>query len=352
MTTGRPPATKRAKGRRKRASSNDATDVIAQRGLVTPQRRETQRRHGTTKAEADGYELSNVNASIEPLVPDGVVEQTYARTIEYDDKIFTYIATIAQEVEELRRARPQAGKTRIHMTATDTLQPLSLSNAEKFLYLRSALTGRTASTIAGIQTTGENYDTVVELLSDRFGRTDVLIQERLSQLLDLPAVRHSSEVSELRRLYDHLQRNMAALTALGVKSDINGAMLCSALLRMLPGEFIIDYHKCRRPTDKENDGIKIESLERFLKLEVESREEAQQVRQRAAKSVLLVLLLRHWVTLDGQDVGLKFHSTPELISADFREVNPGPMASPVGPHSVMRTCRSCRESAISTMSSE
>ncbi|XP_040069808.1 uncharacterized protein LOC120842711 [Ixodes scapularis] len=264
-------------------------------------------------------QLSNVNASIEPLVPDGDVEQNYARTIEYDDKIVAYIATIAQEVEELRRARPQTGTTRIHNdgdghvatskvklpklelqrfggAATDW-QPFweqykqaihdndSLSNAEKFLYLRSALTGKAASAIAGIQATGENYDTVVELLRERFGRTDVLIQEHLSQLLDLPAVRHSSEVSGLRRLYDHLQRNMAALTALGVKSDTYGAMLCSALLRMLPGELVIDYHKCRRLTDKEDDCIKIESLQRFLKLEVESREEAQQARQREAKGM-------------------------------------------------------------------
>ncbi|KAM7284179.1 uncharacterized protein ISCGN_001276, partial [Ixodes scapularis] len=144
-------------------------------------------------------QLSNVNASIEPLVPDGDVEENYARTIEYDDKIVTYIATIAQEVEELRRARPQAGTTRIHSDgdrhvatskvklpklelqrfggeATDW-QPFweqykqaihdndSFSNAEKFLHLR-----------------------------ERFGRTDVLIQEHLSQLLDLPAVRHLSEV--------------------------------------------------------------------------------------------------------------------------------------------------------------
>ncbi|XP_040066019.1 uncharacterized protein LOC120839726 [Ixodes scapularis] len=162
-------------------------------------------------------QLSNVNASFEPLLPDGDVEQNYDRTIEYDDKVVTYIAAIAQEVEELRRARPQAGTTRIHNDgdghvatskvklpklelqrfggAAADLQPFweqykqaihgndSLSNAEKFLYLRSALTGKAASAIAGIQAAGENYDTVVELLRERFGWTDVLIQEHLSQLL-------------------------------------------------------------------------------------------------------------------------------------------------------------------------
>ncbi|KAG0415875.1 hypothetical protein HPB47_006954, partial [Ixodes persulcatus] len=224
MTTGHPPATKPAKRRRKRTSPNDSADVVTKRDLVTSQvTRLISDIDAAIASNSDERslnvflvrlselrtQLSNVNASMEPLVPDGDVEQNYSSTIEYDDKIVTYIATIAQEVEELRRARPQAGTTRIHNDGdghvATSKQPFweqykqaihdndSLSNTEKFLYLRSALTGKAASAIAGIQATGENYDTGVELLRKRFGRTDVLTQEHLSQLLDLPAVRHSSE---------------------------------------------------------------------------------------------------------------------------------------------------------------
>ncbi|KAH8019218.1 hypothetical protein HPB51_018320 [Rhipicephalus microplus] len=110
----------------------------------------------------------------------------------------------------------------------------ALSDGE-FLYLHSALSGRAAVAVAGIQATAANYHTVIELLKERFGRTDVLIQEHLTQMLDLPTVRSVHEVRDLRLLYDHMQRNIAALTTLVIQTDSYGAMLASALLRMLPG---------------------------------------------------------------------------------------------------------------------
>ncbi|KAH6922479.1 hypothetical protein HPB50_014778 [Hyalomma asiaticum] len=76
----------------------------------------------------------------------------------------------------------------------------ALSGGEKFLYLQSALSGRAAAAVAGIQASAANYNPVIELLKERFGRTDVLIQEHLTQLLDLPTVRSGQEVRDLRRL--------------------------------------------------------------------------------------------------------------------------------------------------------
>ncbi|XP_037508690.1 uncharacterized protein LOC119385289 [Rhipicephalus sanguineus] len=151
----------------------------------------------------------------------------------------------------------------------------TLSDSEKFLYLRSSLSGKAASAIDGIQVTGANYNTAIELLKERFGRRDVLIQEHLTQLLELPSVRNENEVIGLRRLYNHLQRNIAALAALGVKTDGYGALLCSALLRLLPSELVVNYHKGLSADSKE-EGIGIESLRAFLKTEVESREKALQ----------------------------------------------------------------------------
>ncbi|XP_065280448.2 uncharacterized protein [Dermacentor albipictus] len=150
-----------------------------------------------------------------------------------------------------------------------------LSTAEKFLYLRSVLSGKAAAAIAGIQVTGANYTTAIELLKERFGRRDVLIQEHLNQLLDLPPIQNEKEHIGLRRLYDHLQRNIAGLTALGVKTDSYGALLFSALLRMLPTHLVVRYYK-RLSTANKDDGISIKSLQAFMKTEVESREKALQ----------------------------------------------------------------------------
>lgn len=40
---------------------------------------------------------------------------------------------------------------------------------------------------------------------------------------------------------------------------------------MLPGKLVVDYHKRHHTPGREDDGIKIERLQRILKLEVESR---------------------------------------------------------------------------------
>ncbi|XP_075559900.1 uncharacterized protein LOC142591457 [Dermacentor variabilis] len=172
-----------------------------------------------------------------------------------------------------------------------------LSNAEKFLCLRSVLSEKAAAAIAGIQVTGANYTTVIELLKERFGRRDVLIQEHLTQLLDLPTVQNEKEHIGLRRLYDHLQRNIAGLTALGVKTDSYGALLSSALLRMLPTDLVVGYHKGLSAASRD-DAISIKSLQAFLKTEVESREKALQPVKKLQGALVAVKTEFGW-TLQG-----------------------------------------------------
>ncbi|XP_072144403.1 uncharacterized protein [Dermacentor andersoni] len=64
-----------------------------------------------------------------------------------------------------------------------------LSIAEKLLYLQLLLSGKAAVDIAVIQLTAANCTAVIDRLKEHFGRQDVLIQEHLTQLLDLPKVR-------------------------------------------------------------------------------------------------------------------------------------------------------------------
>ncbi|XP_070378095.1 uncharacterized protein [Dermacentor albipictus] len=262
-------------------------------------------------------QLNEVDAAIEPLVQDQDAELNYVRTIEYNDRIVAHMAKLRQEAEkdlltkqaEMSATRaqtdgPTAGpKCKLKLPKLE-LQRFSgaatewqsfweqfeqavhgkngLSNAEKFLYLRSVLSGKAAAAIAGIQVTGANYTTVIELLKERFGRRDVLIQEHLTHLLDLPTVQNEKVHIGLRRLYDHLQRNNAGLTGLRVKTDSYGALLSSALLRMLPTDLVVGYHKGLSAASKD-DAISIKSLQAFLKTEVESREKALQPGNLAAR---------------------------------------------------------------------
>ncbi|KAH6934539.1 hypothetical protein HPB50_025243 [Hyalomma asiaticum] len=61
-----------------------------------------------------------------------------------------------------------------------------------------------------------NYDMAVKVLSDRFGRRDMLVDDHLDHLLSLEPVRSSFEVSKLTILHDEVTFRMNALDGLGV----------------------------------------------------------------------------------------------------------------------------------------
>ena len=61
----------------------------------------------------------------------------------------------------------------------------SLSNIDKFNYLRCYVTGDTLNTIEGLSLTDENYIMALELLEDRYGNKQVIITAHTTNLLKL-----------------------------------------------------------------------------------------------------------------------------------------------------------------------
>ncbi|XP_070385442.1 uncharacterized protein [Dermacentor albipictus] len=144
-------------------------------------------------------QLNEVDATIESLVQDQDAEQNYVRTVDYNDRIVAHMAKLRQEAEkDLRTKQAEIAATRVQTDGPPVgakskvklpkleLQQFSgvatewqsfweqfeqavhrndgLSNAEKFLYLRSVLSGNATAAIAGIQMAGANYTAVIELL--------------------------------------------------------------------------------------------------------------------------------------------------------------------------------------------
>ena len=81
----------------------------------------------------------------------------------------------------------------------------SLSDVEKFNYLRNLCEQGAASTIAGLALTDVNYKVAVDLLKKRFGDVDVVINSHMDRLLKLPQLNNSNDVRKLRVLYDSLK---------------------------------------------------------------------------------------------------------------------------------------------------
>ena len=77
----------------------------------------------------------------------------------------------------------------------------SLSNIQKFHYLRGTLSGEALGVIKQIQLTSENYKTAWQRLLDRYNNSRVMIEKYISQLFSLPSAQKGT-FKDLRNLLD------------------------------------------------------------------------------------------------------------------------------------------------------
>ncbi|KAH6933166.1 hypothetical protein HPB50_012691 [Hyalomma asiaticum] len=168
----------------------------------------------------------------------------------------------------------------VHSNAT-------LSDTDKFHYLRNYLRGEAAAAIAGFATTSACYENAVQLLRDRYGDKRQIEQHHLRALRDIRCVGLASDVHQLRILCDQVQMNMRGLDAFGVPTSSFSAMLYDILLRALPQEIAISFHRQRRISEvmqrtsaATSEGTapscqELESLLQFTRIEIESRERSR-----------------------------------------------------------------------------
>ncbi|KAH6920085.1 hypothetical protein HPB50_028927 [Hyalomma asiaticum] len=122
----------------------------------------------------------------------------------------------------------------------------------------------------------------VKVLSDRFGRRDMLVDDHLDHLLSLTPIRSSSEVNKLRILHDEVTFQMNALDGLGVSSGEYGAVLRRVLPKALPSDFCILYRQRQKealPPDNAaaspaDQAELVKDLMNFIRVQIEIGEES------------------------------------------------------------------------------
>ena len=112
----------------------------------------------------------------------------------------------------------------------------TLSEIDKFNYLRSFLERSARESIAGLALTAHNYKEAVSILQKRFGNTQQIISRHMDLLLNLEPVNAVHQLRNLRRLYDSVETHVRSLKSLGVDSKTYGTLLTSVLLNKLPQE--------------------------------------------------------------------------------------------------------------------
>ena len=107
-----------------------------------------------------------------------------------------------------------------------------ITNVQKLNYLRAHLEGEAARAVAGFSLTSVNYHQSLEVLRNRFGDQQKIINAHMHALMNLPSA--SSNITSLKTLYDVIENHVRGLAALGQSTESYGALLVPMILGKLP----------------------------------------------------------------------------------------------------------------------
>ena len=95
----------------------------------------------------------------------------------------------------------------------------TLSDVERFQYLKSLLEGSAAETISGLALISSNYNHAVQLLDKRFGNKQVIISKCFELLMQLPKVSDGSHLKQLHHLLDRTEAAVRSLKGTGISTE-------------------------------------------------------------------------------------------------------------------------------------
>lgn len=144
-----------------------------------------------------------------------------------------------------------------------------LNNVDKFTYLKGLLKGSAQIAIQGLTITDENYSLALQILENRYGKKEMLIRSHINKLLNLSPVRSSSNLKELRNLYDACEIHIRSLKSLGIELQTYGSLLFPIITKLIPEGVILNYN---RENKDETESWNVAKLLEYIKNEIETRE--------------------------------------------------------------------------------
>ncbi|KRZ98102.1 hypothetical protein T08_16093 [Trichinella sp. T8] len=143
----------------------------------------------------------------------------------------------------------------------------NLSPIEKFNYLRSLLSGNAETAIRGLTLNAVNYETALTILNEKFGDPQLLIEEHLKNLQNLPVITNQWDSKRLEKLVNDMEINIRGLETLNTPPVVYQAVLIPLILSRLPREISVEWKRQNPNRQKE-----MYELLSFLKTELKSRE--------------------------------------------------------------------------------
>ena len=123
---------------------------------------------------------------------------------------------------------------------TTSIDSLTLSNVQKFGYLKTLLKGEAFSLLSGLEINDTNYSVALKLLKERYGSKVRQQRAHIRKLLSLDCV-NAKDSKSLRSFVDSVNKHGRALETLGYKSDEYKAFLAEILIDKVPNKIRLRY---------------------------------------------------------------------------------------------------------------
>ena len=137
----------------------------------------------------------------------------------------------------------------------------TISDVQKFSYLKNQLQGIAAQCIAGLPLTSANYYQAITLLTERFGQHHKITNAYIQNIIDLPAPR--SDTASLQGFYDRIECYIRGLESLGTYDSTFGTILTPIIYNKLPSDVRRNITR-----DSGNDDWDFDSIRRAIKKEL------------------------------------------------------------------------------------
>ncbi|XP_036149070.1 uncharacterized protein LOC118647739 [Monomorium pharaonis] len=132
----------------------------------------------------------------------------------------------------------------------------SLSNIQKFQYLRSSLAGQAINVVNALEISERNYDLTWSLLKERYDNKRIIVQSHVKAMLELTAI-NKENANGLRQISDGVSRHIRALTALGRPADKWDDLLIYIISAKLDSVTSREWHASLK-------GTELPTLKQFL----------------------------------------------------------------------------------------
>ena len=116
---------------------------------------------------------------------------------------------------------------------------IDIPPVQKFVYLKSLLTGEAAGYLANFKTEEANYELAVERLQSRYGEDDVQRNRLMTKLADVKPIDQSNKA--MKDTVDELCATVRALQVQGVTPDQYGALLMPLIESKLPKDWRLEW---------------------------------------------------------------------------------------------------------------